>query len=164
MSPADTANLISIFAVAVAAIALCLSIAEVTANRPRLRITHWTGLGVGGIGGDWLSVNVINWGRQPLTILSLSIELTTLKGKDGVPCHAVHMPSGLGNDIPHFLEVGREAKFLFRLDVDVADITTTEIGSKSLKQLMDKHGAVAKLSTSWHRKPVRRRLHAKAKQ
>jgi hypothetical protein len=157
----DTSDVISLGAIAIALIALLVSIAEATANRPRIRVTHYQAIGVGALEGEWLVVSVINWGRQPTTISSVSIELQALVGDDGASCHAAHVPGPAGEKAPHFLEVGREGRFFFSLDARIANITTTDIGKKTLRELMEHYGARARIHTSWRARAFRKTLSQK---
>lgn len=154
----ETSDVIATGAAAIALLALGVSIYEAVSNRPRLRVTHYVGFGVGGLDGDWLGISVINWGRQPTTIASVGIEFPGFVGNDGQLRHAVHMPSEFGDAAPKLLEVGREAKFLFRLDIEVANITTQSGSLGSMRDLIGRYGAIARVSSTWHSKPIRKRL------
>jgi hypothetical protein len=153
-------DVISAFAVLIAAGALVLSVREATANRPRIRLSHAFAFGVGGLEGDWIVINVINWGRQPTMINGVSIEFTSFVGRDGNPQHAPHIPQSqrgtkIGDQAPLFLEVGKEANFYFPLGP-----SDLEQEAGTIRALMKQHGATARVSTSWATKPMRRQISA----
>lgn len=151
----ETSDAISLVATVLALVALTVSISEALANRPRLRLKYSYAMGVGGMTGEWIVISATNWGRQATTIDSVSIEFPGLRGADGQSKHTPHIPQmqngiAVGKQCPFLLEVGHAADFHFPLAPrEIEDEEGT------LQTLIKRYGATARITTSWHRKPLR---------
>ena len=96
-----------VVAVVISLIALSVSLYELLNNRPRLKTKVLTAMPVGGSGRElWVSIEVINFGRQPTTISHVYF---VLQNKSG----AWPMPLPNGDQPGLYLQTGEKASFIF---------------------------------------------------
>ena len=111
-------NWLALGAFLISCIALVISIYELMNNKPKLRVTLGNGIT---IGPNYIYVEIINYGRQPTTIDSISFSHKTLTGN--LWAQAV---SEISSEKNKFLTPGEKAIYYYNAD-DALDYQNQKI-------------------------------------